>query len=224
MISNFSSCFVSSVTRFTPKMSKKRGLSLEEKRTRMTEFFYEKQDFFQLKDLEKLCSKEKGITSMSVKDVVQSLVDDGIVDTDKIGTSIYFWAFPSKASQNRKRKLEELEGKEKSLLSKKEQLLSALEQAKIGKEDSEERKDVLEELSKRQAEKSSILSELEKYKESDPEVIKKQKHEAEQAKEAANRWTDNIFSTKSWIRNKFSFEESIINKQFGIPSDFDYVE
>lgn len=37
---------------------------------------------------------------MSVKDILQSLVDDGMVDTDKIGTSVYFWAFPSKASQN----------------------------------------------------------------------------------------------------------------------------
>ena len=35
--------------------------------------------------------------SMSVKEVVQSLVDDNLVDTDKIGTSIYFWAYPSKA-------------------------------------------------------------------------------------------------------------------------------
>ena len=37
---------------------------------------------------------------MSVKEIVTSLVDDGLVDTDKIGTSVYFWAFPSKASQN----------------------------------------------------------------------------------------------------------------------------
>ena len=57
-------------------------------------------DFFQLKELEKLCQKEKGITSMSVKEILQGLVDDGMVDTDKIGTSVYFWAFPSKAGQN----------------------------------------------------------------------------------------------------------------------------
>ena len=53
-----------------------------------------------MKELEKQCQKEKGITSMSVKDIVTSLVDNGMVDTDKIGTSVYFWAFPSKASQN----------------------------------------------------------------------------------------------------------------------------
>ena len=41
-------------------MSKKRGLSLEEKRTKMLEIFYEKKDFFLLKELEKIAPKEKG--------------------------------------------------------------------------------------------------------------------------------------------------------------------
>ena len=63
-------------------------------------FVFLQKDFFQLKELEKQCQKEKGITSMSVKDILTSLVDDGMVDTEKIGTSVYFWAFPSKASQN----------------------------------------------------------------------------------------------------------------------------
>ena len=62
--------------------------------------FFLQKDFYQLKELERMCQKEKGITSMSVKEILTSLVDDGMVDTDKIGTSVYFWAFPSKASQN----------------------------------------------------------------------------------------------------------------------------
>lgn len=49
------------------------------------------------------------LASMSVKEILQSLVDDGMVDTDRIGTSNYFWAFPSKALHARKRKLAELE-------------------------------------------------------------------------------------------------------------------
>jgi hypothetical protein len=63
----------------------------------MLEIFYEKQDFFQLKELEKMGPKLKGIISQSVKDVVQSLVDDNLVTCEKIGTSNYFWAFPSAA-------------------------------------------------------------------------------------------------------------------------------
>ena len=38
------------------------------------------------------------IAAQSVKEVLQSLVDDGMVDADRIGTSMYFWAFPSKAA------------------------------------------------------------------------------------------------------------------------------
>lgn len=41
----------------------------------------------QLKELEKLGPK-KGVISQSVKDVVQSLVDDDLVSKDKIGTSV----------------------------------------------------------------------------------------------------------------------------------------
>ena len=37
------------------------------------------------------------LDAMSVKDILQSLVDDDMVDTERIGTSNYFWAFPSKA-------------------------------------------------------------------------------------------------------------------------------
>ena len=68
----------------------KKGLSLEEKRKKMMEIFYETKDVFFLKDLEKIAPKMKGITSMYVKDVVTSLVDDGLVDTEKIGTSVCF--------------------------------------------------------------------------------------------------------------------------------------
>lgn len=42
--------------------------------------------------------------------------------------------------------------------------------------------------------------------------------------EAANRWTDNVFSTKSWCKKKLNCEDSVLDKQFGIPSDFDYLE
>ena len=43
--------------------------------------------------------QEKGIISQSVKEVLTSLCDDGLVDTEKVGTSVYFWAFPSKESE-----------------------------------------------------------------------------------------------------------------------------
>lgn len=55
-----------------------------------------KQEPFLLKDLEKIAPKEKSIPMQTVKDVLNSLVSDDMVDTDKIGTSVYYWSFPSK--------------------------------------------------------------------------------------------------------------------------------
>lgn len=37
-------------------------------------------------------------------------------------------------------------------------------------------------------------------------------------------FTDNIFAIKSWAKRKFGFEESRIDKSFGIPEDFDYID
>lgn len=41
--------------------------------------------------------------------------------------------------------------------------------------------------------------------------------------DAANRWTENVFAVKSWCKSKFGCEESVIDQQFGIPEDFDYL-
>ncbi|RCN27795.1 hypothetical protein ANCCAN_26467, partial [Ancylostoma caninum] len=79
--------------------ARKKGLSLEEKRAKMLELFYESKEFFQMKELEKIAPKKKGVISQSVKEVTQSLVDDGLVECEKIGTFVCYWAFPSKASQ-----------------------------------------------------------------------------------------------------------------------------
>ncbi|KAF3573778.1 hypothetical protein F2Q69_00058918 [Brassica cretica] len=55
----------------------------EEKRKKMLQIFYDSQDFFLLKELEKMGPK-KGVISQSVKDVIHSLVDDDLVSKDKV--------------------------------------------------------------------------------------------------------------------------------------------
>lgn len=64
----------------------------------------------------------------------------------------------------------------------------------------------------------------ENYRECDPDVINQMKEQGRTALEAANRWTDNVFSVKSWCTKKFGMDGKMIDKQFGIPEDFDYVE
>ncbi|XP_059120748.1 meiotic nuclear division protein 1 homolog isoform X1 [Peromyscus eremicus] len=205
-------------------MSKKKGLSVEEKRTRMMELFFETKDVFQLKDLEKLAPKEKGITAMSVKEVLQSLVDDGMVDCERIGTSNYYWAFPSKALHARKRKLEALNSQLSEGSQKHANLQKSIERARIGRQETEERAMLIKELSSFRNQRDQLKAEVEKYRECDPQVVEEIRQANKVAREAANRWTDNIFAIKSWAKRKFGFEENKIDKNFGIPEDFDYID
>ncbi|XP_033985171.1 meiotic nuclear division protein 1 homolog [Trematomus bernacchii] len=205
-------------------MSKKKGLSLDEKRSRMMEIFFETKDVFQLKDIEKIAPKQKGITPMSVKDVLQSLVDDNMVDSERVGTSNYYWAFPSKALHARKNKLEDLESQISEAKQRKASVQKAVEKAKVGRQDTKERGSLLKELQALREERTQLQAELEKYRECDPEVVEEMRKSNGVAKDAVSRWTDNVFAIKSWTKKKFNFDDSRMNKAFGIPEDFDYME
>uniref|UniRef100_A0A4W2H4H1 Tripartite motif containing 2 n=1 Tax=Bos indicus x Bos taurus TaxID=30522 RepID=A0A4W2H4H1_BOBOX len=181
-------------------------------------------DVFQLKDMEKIAPKEKGITAMSVKEVLQSLVDDGMVDCERIGTSNYYWAFPSKALHARKRKLEVLDSQLSEGNQKYANLQKSIEKAKVGRHETEERTMLAKELSSLRDQREQLKAEVEKYRECDPQVVEEIRQANQVAKEAANRWTDNIFAIKSWAKRKFGFEENKIDKNFGIPEDFDYID
>jgi len=161
---------------------------------------------------------------MSVKDVLQSLVDDGMVDTERIGTSNYFWAYPSKALHARKTKLECLRTEIEELKMKIKRNEKSLESANEGKEESHERDKTLAELSRKENESKELKIKLDRLRECDPEVLKEVQQKTKVAKESANRWTDNIFSVKSWCKRKFAIEESAINKNFQIPEDLDYLD
>uniref|UniRef100_A0A663LP36 Meiotic nuclear division protein 1 homolog n=1 Tax=Athene cunicularia TaxID=194338 RepID=A0A663LP36_ATHCN len=155
----------------------------------MMEIFFETKDVFQLKDLEKIAPKEKGITSVSVKEILQSLVDDGMVDTDRIGTSNYFWAFPSKALHARKRKLEELESQFAESSQKKEALQKSIEKSKIGREDTAERAALIEELAALRQKKEQLKADIDKYRECDPDVVEEMRKNINRVGSRPQNWT-----------------------------------
>ncbi|XP_031354721.1 meiotic nuclear division protein 1 homolog isoform X2 [Photinus pyralis] len=204
-------------------MSRK-GISTEEKKARMLQLFYERKEFFQLKDLEKIAPKEKGIIVNSVKDVLQSLVDDGAVDTDKIGTSIYFWAFPSKALNSKKRKANELEDQLAEANKKLKLTVDSITELKSGCDNSRERNGYLDEIMELEIQKKVLDKDMEKYADCNPITLRRMQEQTTKLKEAANRWTDNVFNVKSWCKRKFNMEDQELDKQFGIPADFDYVD
>ena len=121
----------------------------------------------------------------------------------------------------------------------------AIVEAQKDRVTSDEREKLLTALETQKQENNRLQCRLQEFAENDPEVLEAMAKEATQAVEAANRWTDNIYSIQSWIRKKFPsveqvsnamagfvrFEvqfmflfQSTFNKQFGVPEDLDYLE
>ncbi|XP_071446960.1 meiotic nuclear division protein 1 homolog [Hetaerina americana] len=205
-------------------MSKRKGLSVEEKKKKMLEIFHESLDFYQLKELEKIAPKQKGVIAQSVKDVIQSLVDDGLVDTDKIGTSVYYWSYPSKTRKSKERLLEQKKNQLQECKKKLKATSDAVEKAKIGREENEQRRCILKELSEGKSILEELRAEMRKYQGKDPKTMKLLKEQTQIAMDAANRWIDNIFILKHWCVNRFNIEEEKLNKEFGIDPDLDYIK
>ena len=205
-------------------MAKRKGLSLDDKKHKIMEIFAEKQEFFQLKEIEVLAKKEKGLNPMQVKDLVQSLVDDDMIDVEKVGISTYYWAFKSKLTAQKKFKLDSMKENLRGLEVKEQELRSKLESSKVGREESDEKDNILKEIGEQAQKLASVQKELEELKDSDPSLWEEKEEEIKLALSGANRWTDNIFSLVSWCKSKFNMEEKKLNDAFGIPEDLDYVE
>ncbi|EZA57160.1 hypothetical protein DMN91_007304 [Ooceraea biroi] len=205
-------------------MSKRKGVSLDEKRMRMLQIFYEKKEFFTLKEIEKIAPKEKGIVAQSVKDVLQALVDDGLVRSEKIGTSIYFWKFPGENITATERRVADTNKKLVEAEFKLQKLQEEVQKEKELKCDTEERKKVLEKVKSLKQEEQEIKTKIAQLSGINPEEIAEMNTKAKRYKDGANTWTDNIFALQSWCKTKFGISEQELNKQFNIPEDLDYKE
>ncbi|KAF3785111.1 Meiotic nuclear division protein, partial [Nymphaea thermarum] len=214
--------------------SKKRGLSLEEKREHILQIFYQSQDFFLLRELEKLGPK-KGVVSQTVKDVVQSLVDDDLVLKDKIGSSVYFWSLPSCAGNQLRNTHYKLEADIKASKKRLAELVELRENLKKGREDSvgDERNSALEEMKNVERQYNSLKDEMELYADNDPATLDAMKSATEIAVSATNRWTarvfciDNIFTVQHWCSQNFPQAREQLGHLYGevgITEDLDYIE
>jgi hypothetical protein len=81
-----------------------------------------------LKELERDGSKA-GIVTQAIKDVLQSLCDDNLVDQDKIGSGSFFWSFSSKQQVRLEGKIKALEAEKEELLAKQAELQARTKEA-----------------------------------------------------------------------------------------------
>ncbi|XP_074605495.1 meiotic nuclear division protein 1 homolog [Brevipalpus obovatus] len=203
-------------------MSKKGGVSREEKLIRAKSYFIETRGVFQMKDLEKSLPKEKGIPFPTVKDVLKELVGCDEVDTDKIGSSTYYWSFPSKKSQSMKIKVEELRkkvGELEASVAEKRQLFDNMDEEGI-----KERLDKKCQIDRLKIERNVKKKNFDSLKANDPAFMGRMKMEIPNILEELNLWGGNIEAVRTYMRNQYGFEEERFNYNFDIPDDLDVPE
>ncbi|OHS92788.1 Mnd1 family protein [Tritrichomonas foetus] len=205
-------------------MPPKKGLSKDDKMKAMLDLMMESNDIWTLKDLEKDCPKKKGIPAMKVKEILQELCDNDEVMSDKIGNGNFFWCFPSEAYNRRKVQENNIMAEIQNYNREIAQLEAEIAQLTPGREESPERSQLDQEISEFQSQINNVKSEASKYEKMNPEAIKKAQRQAAIAFDAANRWTDNIFTIKSWTAKKFGILEKDFNKNFELGENFDYFE
>jgi cell division protein FtsB len=137
----------------------------------MQELFIETKDVFTLKQLETTCSKQKGIVSQTVKDILDGLCSDNMVSSDKIGTSNYFWLFPSQSIVVRKNQIEDLKKQLESSKKRKIELNANIEKASKGREVTDDRKEKLKTLAELETKNAELQQELTLFADNDPERV-----------------------------------------------------
>ncbi|XP_073826319.1 meiotic nuclear division protein 1 homolog isoform X5 [Musca autumnalis] len=144
-------------------MSKRKPLSAEEKQTKLLELFHETNDVYQLKDLERIAPKEKGVVMQSVKGILQELVNNGLVQCEKIAGSLYYWSFPSGTLKKLQRELEEVEAKSIQVQNRVDEIQSKVQKTSEALDDRQTIENLTIEIQVLQEEKESLIKQVAKY-------------------------------------------------------------
>jgi len=196
-------------------MAPRAGVSADQKRVRLLEIFHESKDFYQLKELEKLGPKLKGIVTQSVKDVLQDLVDDNLVQTDKIGSGNFFWSFPAAEAATINGRIDEVKSDIERLTRRGEEIEELLEKERETREPTDERTDALGRLRQLRKDKDNLAREKAELLQCDAAQLDQKKRGTILAKEAAERWTDNVLCVMQYLDSQGQ-DSSSIRKEFGI--------
>ncbi|TFY59252.1 hypothetical protein EVG20_g7858 [Dentipellis fragilis] len=174
--------------------------------------------------------------SQSVKEVLQSLVDDGLVQTDKVGSSncmlLFLCPMTAKAdAYMRSNSLLELSVAARGDYAAREaqkanqqqlaELRASIEAERASRPESEGRMASLAKLVQHKKELQALETELQAYGACDPVKVEEKKRAVILAKEAAVRWTDNYLILLSHFTRQNGVEANDVRKYLGVGEDYE---
>ncbi|KCZ81108.1 hypothetical protein H312_01474 [Anncaliia algerae PRA339] len=202
-------------------MAKK--VTMEEKKSKILHFFHESKEFYTLKELESIFPKKLGINYKQVKEIIDALVSDELIRTEKLGISNYFWSFPSQGLIVKRKKVLSLVKSNDELNENIKNISIKIEEESKARKD-KEREVLINEYEKLKEKENEFINELKQYEKCDPVVFNEKKLKIISIKNDINKYIDYIYELQSYCSNKFNMDTSTFNQNFNIPEDMDYVQ
>lgn len=200
-------------------------MSAEEKRKAILAIYHSTKEVYTEKEIIALATKA-GVNQNTIPDINQALVDDALVDKEKIGGSNYFWSFPAKKDRLNELAHAETLKKIEALRTNIKEAEARLADAKRGREEDESGERAKKMVRRVELNKSIAAAQVElgKLKQNDPQEIANLEKELKLVMGGAHRWTDNIFSCKDYLVKKRGMVKKEADKILGITDNFDYPE
>ncbi|CCW62537.1 unnamed protein product [Phytomonas sp. EM1] len=226
-------------------MSKKKGLSAEEKVEKVAGWFESHPEPYTLKELQSLIPKSTGVIYQSIEECVEILVAENRLHQEKIGVQTLVWKFPLtelqkqhalamelKTVKNSKTPAARLATMSVAALQARRRILGEnltrlnaailQRQGEVGSPtESKSEMQQLETLTRRRARLRTELQQLAAF---DPGVMDKLHAAITIAVEAANRWTENFFLLENYITSRMGQSSKELRALLCIPSEFDYID
>lgn len=122
--------------------------------------------------------------------------------------------------------LEEEVKSNKAALERLESQLASMKAARTGRdlEGDNGRDEFLEQLAADEEAVATLTAQVAEQAASDPERLRELETATKTAREAANRWTDNVDTLRRYVSDKFGMDSADFARQFGVPADMEYLE
>lgn len=191
--------------------------------------FHSSRSVYAMKDVEREAAK-LGIISNAVKDVLKELICDDLVHEGKVGVSTYYWSFPGEAGSKKRAELASLRQQTAMLRSQVEQLKAQQKQQAEqraresgGKDDSADVASMSTAIEALKQDEARLDGELKAAETAGALNLQQRLQDVPVLKEAANRWTDNVFEVRKRFIDEFQMDSKRIDSEFGIDG-LDYIE
>jgi hypothetical protein len=196
----------------------RKGVSREEKLSRLKSIIFEGKSVYSLKEMEKL-GKKAGIVQQAIKECMDELESDNIIMKDKVGSGNFFYAFPSAAFVKNKKVVHVATEGLDTAKAKTAATHAEVAALSVDREPSDERTALLASVAAARTKNATIVGELAAIEENNPETIVALEKALVFAASSVERWTDNCECLVDFAVKATGHTRKDICKHAGVPEE-----